>query len=197
MGTRGAFGFRVDGTDKVMYNHFDSYPDGLGRQIAEFIKETMDAELEKTARNIVLVDGGSQPTVAQKKAVRDFEKKNQLVVSDTSVSKRTLDDWYCLIRNAQGDLNMYKKGLEYMISSAGFLQNSLFCEYAYIINVDTGKLEVYFGFNENPEAEGRYAKFKAGDYDDKYYGVVLKKEIPFDEVRKDVDKLIAELSSLE
>ena len=197
MSTRGAFGFRVDGQDKIMYNHWDSYIDGLGQTVMEFIKETSDEELKKIADNIVLVDGDKTPTTAQKKAVRDFEKANGTVVSDISVSTRTLDDWYCLLRNAQGELEMYKKGLEYMISSESFLQDSLFCEYAYIINIDTGMLEVYFGFNKEPDAAGRYAKFKAKDYNDEYYGVALVKEIPFDEIRKDIKKVLAKLLNLD
>ena len=31
MGTRGAYGFRINDKDKVTYNHFDSYPDGFGK----------------------------------------------------------------------------------------------------------------------------------------------------------------------
>lgn len=31
--TRGAVGFRVDGVDKVTYNHSDSYPGGLGAAV--------------------------------------------------------------------------------------------------------------------------------------------------------------------
>ena len=30
MSTRGAWGFRIGSQDKVTYNHFDSYLDGLG-----------------------------------------------------------------------------------------------------------------------------------------------------------------------
>lgn len=29
MGTRGAYGFYIDGTTKVSYNHMDSYPEGM------------------------------------------------------------------------------------------------------------------------------------------------------------------------
>ena len=33
MGTRGFVGVKVDNTIKGSYNHFDSYPDGLGQDI--------------------------------------------------------------------------------------------------------------------------------------------------------------------
>lgn len=59
-----------------------------------------------------------------------------------------------------------------------FLYNSLFCEYAYIINLDTRKLEFYTGSNRNPEANGRYADHYAYKDDHRYCGVVLVQSIP-------------------
>lgn len=59
-----------------------------------------------------------------------------------------------------------------------FLKNSLFCEYAYIINLDDNKLEFYEGWNRNPKAKGRYAQFYAYDDDKRYCGVKLVKTIP-------------------
>lgn len=62
-----------------------------------------------------------------------------------------------------------------------FLKDSLFCEYAYIINLTTNSLEYYEGFNKNPKASGRYASFTVYD-DKKYYGVALKMVIALDEL---------------
>ena len=56
MGTRGLWGFRKDGKDKLTYNHFDSYPDCLGHTIVEFLKKHTKKELEDIAKRIVLVD---------------------------------------------------------------------------------------------------------------------------------------------
>ena len=38
MSTRGAVGIRFGGTDKIGYNHFDSYPCGLGREVLSYLK---------------------------------------------------------------------------------------------------------------------------------------------------------------
>ena len=62
-----------------------------------------------------------------------------------------------------------------------FLYDSLFCEYAYIINLDSGYLEFYKGFNTDLKAEGRYAKFKSED-DSTYFGVKLVQEIPLEHI---------------
>ena len=65
-----------------------------------------------------------------------------------------------------------------------FLYDSLFCEYAYIINLDTKKLEFYKGFNKNPNARGRYANKYAFENDKRYCGVALVKQIPLSKIFK-------------
>lgn len=39
MATRGVCGVRVNGVDKLSYNHNDSYPGGIGRAVVAFAKE--------------------------------------------------------------------------------------------------------------------------------------------------------------
>ena len=40
MGTKGTYGFFKNGESKLTYNQFDSYPEGLGTNIVEFIKSS-------------------------------------------------------------------------------------------------------------------------------------------------------------
>ena len=138
MSTRGAVGIRRGGIDKVGYNHFDSYPEGLGKEILTWLKNTNMNKLEKFFQKI------------------QFDEESDVF------------DW----KNSK----MNSVFEEY----SGFLENSLFCEYAYIINLDDGVLEFYVGFNKDPNAKGRYASLKVSD-DNDYYGVVLKKTFPLKE----------------
>jgi len=180
MGTRGAVGFRTDGTDKVTYNHFDSYPSSLGNQVTQFLKGFKDVEaLKKIAENIVLIDESSKPTKKQKVEAKE------LGLFDGNVSSQS-DDWYCLLRLAQGDLSVYEK-FKYMIDSHEFLKDSLFCEWAYIINLDSEKLEIYRGFNKDRNAAGRYAQLIQKESDE-YFGVALHSAIPLKDIfGKDID----------
>ena len=183
MGTRGAYGFRVDGQDKVTYNRFDSYPGGLGEEMIGFIRQTPDSELLAIAKRLKMVDGNTAPTEKQIEQYRDK-------TLDLSVSGQTENEWYCLLRDAQGKPNMWKGTVNHMIEGASFLGDSLFCEWAYIINVDIGVLEVYKGFNKNPDAPGRYAALSTGG--NEYSGVALIDEVPFSYIRKTgTAKLIA------
>lgn len=174
MGTRGCYGFRKGGADKLTYNHYDSYPSGLGADVVRFCKETSIEEINEIFDRIVLVDNGTPPT------------KEQIVECigyyNSSVSERKPEDWYCLLREAQGNLNAYKSGLRYMIDDHDFIKDSLFCEYAYIINLDTNCLEFWRGFQNKPDPFNRY-----GIEDDRgYYPCKMMAEYPLDGMGEDV-----------
>ena len=47
MSTRGAVGIRMNGIDKIGYNHFDSYPTGLGDDILTWLKGNDLTKLKK------------------------------------------------------------------------------------------------------------------------------------------------------
>ena len=55
MSTRGAYGFYKDNTNKITYNHYDSYPSVLGKSIINFIVNTTDQEMEKIFQSIKLM----------------------------------------------------------------------------------------------------------------------------------------------
>jgi len=44
MGTRGLLGFIISGRRRASYNQFDSYPSGLGAQVAKFILGLKEGE---------------------------------------------------------------------------------------------------------------------------------------------------------
>lgn len=152
MSTRGYFGIKKKGELKGSYNHFDSYFSGLGvdlvRTINEIDKEERLAVLDETFDYIKLVDSDTKPNNYQKNIC-----KNANVV-DLSVSNRSLDDWYCLLRKVQGDLKAYiNKVVPYMENGNDFIEDTLFCEYAYIINLDTNKFEVIYGWQNRIKKE--------------------------------------------
>ena len=137
MSTRGYVGFYKDEKDIGGYNHHDSYPDGLGNQVLDFLRGKNLTQLKKIY---------------------------------ASLNKKDNDDgdvwnWneHCFNKNFR--------------NCPRFLFNSLFCEYAYIINLDDRMLEFYVGFNENPDARGRYAGTTVDD-EKKYYGVIPAQTIP-------------------
>jgi hypothetical protein len=192
MGTRGAVGFRANSKDKVQYNHMDSYPSYLGEEVLSFISKSSLQELKEIADNIVMVDSEAKPTDEQ---ISECAKWTNL-----GVSRSSTDDWYCLLRQAQGNLDAYKNGLKYMLDAGMFLYDSLFCEFAYIINTDENVLEFYTGFNtRKTKSRGRYA-FKTDPLRTRpteYYGVAMVAKFPLEEIigakHNKIDEMVAKM----
>ncbi len=74
-----------------------------------------------------------------------------------------------------------------MVDYSTFMHDSLFCEWAYIINLDTKELEIYKGFNKDKKGKGRYAsKYIAPERKGEkveYYGVTLLTSMKLSEIR--------------
>lgn len=157
MSTRGSYGFRKNGIDKLTYNHSDSYPEWLGKEMVDFCRSTPIEQMNIIYDSIIMVSAREKPTRSQiKKCAAYYDK---------TVSDKTINDWYCLLRNTQGNLAPYKNGLRYMLNYGNFVRDSLFCEYAYIINLDTEKLEFWVGYQRKPSPGNRYGT----EADDGYY----------------------------
>lgn len=178
MGTRGLYGFRKNGIDKLTYNHYDSYPDYLGQIMVEFCKTTSIEEMNEIFDRIILVAENSTPTQEQITECIEFY--------DEGVSTGKVEDWYCLLREAQGNPNVYKHGLKYMVDNQNFIKDSLFCEYAYIINLDTECLEFWVGFQKEPDENNRYGT----EVDDGYYPCKLLEEYSLGEINESLVEVI-------
>jgi len=122
MGTRGVCGFRINEKDYLTYNHFDSYPSGLGVEIARMLKDINWDNIKSP--EITLVDEDIPPTQEQIEECKMFH--------NSSVSSGQLTEWYSLLRSAQGatGLKAILDGkLKYMIDNSSFIEDSLFCEW--------------------------------------------------------------------
>jgi hypothetical protein len=173
MGTRGAVGFFQQGKEKVSYNHFDSYPECLGTQVLQWLRGTDLNRLPEQVEHLQLIKDDA-------KHIPDelIEKAKELGLTQLELAEHKVPDPYSLLRGAQGRLDLYLK-LGWMLDNATFLHDSLFCEYAYIVNLDDQLLEVYAGFNKDPAAPGRYAQHSR---DQRFYGVALIKTYPLDDL---------------
>jgi hypothetical protein len=176
MGTRGLYGFYKDGITKATYNNYDSYPSYLGNHIARFVQNTPIGELNQIFDRIILVNERSKPTESQ---IIDCIK-----YVDTEVGTGRVDDWYNLLRGIQGELEPYRDDdLRYMIDSQEFIKDSLFCEYAYIINLDDNSLELYKGFNKEMDYN-RYYDIRLDSDEYEYKNCKLVNTLPLEIVHE-------------
>lgn len=163
VGTRGMVGFVIDGEVKAAYNHFDSYPEGLGLNVlvyARMAAEDLPALADK-ARAMRLVTEDTPVTP------EDVERYGHL--SDAGVGEA--GSWYSLVRHAQGSLAAYlEAGL--MLDCEDFPLDSLFCEWGYLLDLDTGTFEAYRGFQHHQHTKGRFAGGRLKDSSD-YWPIAL------------------------
>jgi len=186
MGTRGAYGFYSKGETKVTYNHFDGYPSALGYNILKYCNDHSIEEMRDLFDRLVMVDENVLPSEGQ------IEKYRKWLNNQVGNGQ----DWYSLLREAQGDLGVYDELKDedevHMIDSKDFLKDSLSCEWAYIINLDKEVLEIYEGFQKG-SVKGRYG---LRNLIKEYNSVSLIEEIPFDTDSDYMKKLEDEIESL-
>jgi hypothetical protein len=183
MGTRGLWGFVIDGETKVTYNHFDSYPGGLGTDLVKALDSWDPASLLAAARALVMVNEDEKPTPEQQQTLMQH--------ADLNVGSGSPGDWYVLLRETQGDPQATLDA-GYMIDSFAFGYDSLFCEWGYVINLDSdgATFEVYQGFQNATTDEGLW---KDGELDNGYGPVKLIASIPLSELAEGWDALLKRL----
>ncbi len=193
MGTRGLYGLRKNGIDKCTYNHYDSYPDWLGREVLKFCATNNFNRLSTFFNNIEMVREDDVPTTLHIAICK------QNGYANFNVSSQSETDWYCLLRNLQGNFKEYTECINryytvFMIDDIDFIKDSLFCEYAYIINLDNKSLEFYVGFQKTPQTDNRYGVYP----DDRgYYPCKLALVIPLADIGfNNIDEWVAKMDSV-
>lgn len=138
MGTRGLMAFTLDKNTKAMYNHFDSYPSGLGRDIAKWLGDMDLEEAKEKFLKLTKVDPDTAPTEGQKMLLMAY--------ADLGVSSGSLDDWYVLLRETQGDPQKTLDAQFYMDGNDISGQ-----EWGYNIDLTNEVLEVYLCDGEDED----------------------------------------------
>ena len=181
MGTRSLICVVKGGEYRVaQYSQWDGYPTGQGADVVKFL----------------LADGAVRQlkeAVARVKvlSLEDVEK----LWKERSLSKEGRSSVMHLDRDCGAKI------LDYLISaptpeaylSLEFAGDSLFCEYAYVVDLDRDRLEVYRGFNKEPLAKDErffgFERFQdAGTREAGYFPVKSWKSFDF----SDLDELTME-----
>jgi hypothetical protein len=157
MGTRGLIGFYKKKVTKAIYNHYDSYPSYLGEEIQEYVADASALKMNTDFDGIKFVDEDDE--VTPEMIIRLFNiwyGNIDKPISENGCS--IIENMYDLLSRSHTDLQFcVDAGM--MIDNADFIKDSLFCEWAYLINLDRGVLEVYRGFQYKP-AKNRYSLTK-------------------------------------
>lgn len=152
MGTRHLTCVVKGGDYKVaQYGQWDGYPSGQGIDILNFLRDELDREkfLANLAQTFTPTDEQIKAwwlevgyDIEKSDGFVDYAISKQYSAKHPSLSRDTGAGILALIQNASDPVpvNVYKE----------FAADSLFCEYAYVVDFDKGTFEVFKGFNRTP-----------------------------------------------
>lgn len=144
MGTRHLIGVVIDDEWKIaQYGQWDGYPGGQGRTVHQFL---------------------TNPDLDIVHFIANLRRLHWATPEEVGAANRT-EDWSevypWLSRNAGAAVlqMVYQGRVDFLVDQHTFGWDSLFCEWAYVINLDgeNPTLEVYRGFNSTPAVAGRWA----------------------------------------
>jgi hypothetical protein len=166
MGTRSAVIIFQDQKAKGYYNQYDGYPSGVGAEVLDEIKKIDEVEngwkqFADKFRNVKLIDENTKPSLEVQ------EKYKAAGFCNLNVSNQSSEDWYCLLRELQGGAYLpaiMSGALEHMVDGSNFVSDSLFCEYAYVIDLDKMVIEFYKGGQHKKQKGNRFGEKQSEGY---------------------------------
>jgi len=192
MGTRHLIAVQSEGEYKIaQYGQWDGYPSGQGTTVLSFLSEEGNIAKLKDALNKCrfIEDEGRD-----KEFIESYNKNTPEWSNDPDNRTEAQRHWfesYCTRDLGGKILESVAKSEDDEIllrDNITFAHDSLFCEYAYVIDFDTNTFEVFEGFNESPLTEGRFVTDDSkverlkDDHDRKYHPVKLLKSYSLSEL---------------
>jgi hypothetical protein len=147
MGTRGTWGVKWQGKEYLFYNHFDSYPEGLGQEMLRTLQMVTIDQIKKAIENAVVVEHEGEATEEQFERYKKIIAKLGDTVPDEAQAKlygRTTRTWYLLLRDYQMMPEVYLSGtMPFWPLENEFIEDGLFCEFGYVLDLDAEELVMY------------------------------------------------------
>ena len=188
MGTRNLTIVQLDGEYKVaQYCQWDGYPEGQGKTVLHFLRDYCDLSIFK--QKISLIEEANAEYIKDLWTKEGADPISDMVSLDISDKFKKKYPHFHRDRGAKILQMIYDDEVSLIQKDLSFAADSLFCEFAYVIDLDKDRLEVYKGFNEEPLSEDeRFAFLTPKEYkgDNKYFPIKLAKsydlkKLPTDE----------------
>lgn len=170
MGTRNLTMVISNGETKIaQYGQWDGYPSGQGATVVNFLLNSDMEKFKQTLERCRFIEKSPR----KQKEIENFLAK--IDASDGWMNGEQAEKYhkkYPLLTRDNGAniLNMvYEDDTDKLIwlnNSEDFAADSLFCEWAYVIDFDKNTFEIYEGFNTDPlTKEDRFYNIKnEGEY---------------------------------
>lgn len=188
MGTRNLTIVQYNGAYKIaQYGQWDGYPECGGIEALTFARKLKDQIFRKRFENNLdkcrFFTDEEIKTIDKKIEEGGFNWQAEYPQLHRDVGRDILD----MVYNADGGMVLE--------NSINFASDSLFCEWAWLIDLDKNTFECYEGFNSEPlSPEDRFFDFPIKEYyvtTHNYYPVKKTKEWSLDDLPDD-DSFLAE-----
>lgn len=184
MGTRNLTCVILDDEPKVAkYCQWDGYPDGQGATIYGFIKEELDLEtFKEQVRKHIFISQEEYEQLWKDMGV-DLEASDGRV--NLEQSRAFSEKYPALSRDCGADiLNLIAQdAISCSLDQYKFAADGLFCEWAYVVDLDREVLEVYAGFfRELIGTHGRFDTMLPTERDNEYMPVQKIVSFAFDDL---------------
>jgi hypothetical protein len=165
----------------AQYGQWDGYPQGQGKTVLAFCKRHLSTKkgrqefqaklgnvrwiTDQALKDLWKAEGADDSDMVSMQIADQFGRKHPQLSRDCGAEVLSI------VRRSRGTLLLR--------DSIDFAGDSLFCEWAYVIDLDKGVLEIYEGFQDKPigrrERFARYFKRQEHRKESQYWPIKLAK----------------------
>lgn len=189
MGTRNLTAVYLDGEYKIaQYGQWDGYPEGQGMTALNFLRSMDEEKFKSALRNSSFISEDELTALwkqyrADDNGMISLDNADRMKKDHPEYSRDTGADILYMMQN-------HPEGLK-LQDSISFAADGLFCEWAWVIDLDKRTFEGYRGFGRELLTEQDRFYFLRDLEEDGYSGVRLVAEWNIDELPSDEDFLAA------
>lgn len=189
MGTRNLTAVYLDGEYKIaQYGQWDGYPEGQGMTALNFLRSMDEEKFKSALRNSSFISEDELTALWKQYRADD---NGSILLDDAARMDR---DYPQFSRDTGADIlymvQNHPEGLK-LQNSISFAADGLFCEWAWVVDLDKRTFEGYRGFGRELLTEQDRFYFLRDLEEDGYSGVRLVAEWSIDELPSDEDFLAA------
>ena len=162
----------------AQYGQWDGYPTGAGNAIVSIISGKID-QLKASLKHIVPVESGTVERYWTECGASDWgadiETCQRFKAKHVTLDRDTGPDVLNILIHTEVPVELYL--------DVDFIANGLFCEWVYVVDLDSGMFEIYQGSQIRP-SENRFSSMFEGTING-YYPPKLVATYPLDELPTD------------
>lgn len=169
-------------TKVAQYGQWDGYPSGQGATALEFLHNMNVLEFQEKLKKVKFINEEKQKEIDT--WLKSIGCENGWMNMDQSAQYQRM---YPLLTRDNGAkvLQLISDSVDdeiWLHDETNFAADSLFCEWAYVIDLDKGYFEVYEGFQKKPLGKTQRFKYLEGNGESEYYPIRMVKKYDLDEL---------------